>query len=292
MTSFPQRWGQGSSHRNDPLNILDGVIEDINSKTRPPVSGVADLAILIFSRCLGSFDRHRPNDPRYHFMDMFESSIGRLSLREPELFETFDASAAQAAKWLREHSTRHSRGLKFRKDAEELKFVDELLEIKEETKLLKELKDIRDELHMIKAIFRSQESVLKQFQSCVREQLDEVENDDDDRTLLGLGLNRSDVGSVTGTRNYGFREQEQLIKAQIADVERMDDQAKAIFESVSFINPKFGGHELTKGSLHNFWTLSKCMQALSKRDLLESKPDLQHCKARRSWCLPLLPLYL
>ena len=233
VTSFPQRWGQGSTQRNDPLNILDGVIEDINSKTRPPVSGVADLAILIFSRCLGSFDRHRPNDARYHFMDMFESSIGRLSLREPELFESFDSSAASAAAWLRERSTRHTRGLKFSKDAEDLRFVDELLEIKEETRLLKELKDIRDELHMIKAIFTTQASVLKSFERCVREQLDEVDNDDDERTLLGLGLNRSDAGSVTGNRNYGFREQEQLIKAHIADVERMDDQAKAIFESVS-----------------------------------------------------------
>lgn len=78
VTCFPQRWGESQSRRNAPLNVLDGIIEDINSKTRPPVSGVADLAILIFSRCLGWFDRHQPNDPRYHFMDMFESSIGRL----------------------------------------------------------------------------------------------------------------------------------------------------------------------------------------------------------------------
>ncbi|KAI2756575.1 hypothetical protein DTO006G1_7939 [Penicillium roqueforti] len=35
VTAFPQRWDQP---KNDPLNVLDGIIEDINSKTRDPIN--------------------------------------------------------------------------------------------------------------------------------------------------------------------------------------------------------------------------------------------------------------
>ena len=75
ITCFPQRWKQP---KNDPLNVLDGIIEDMNSKTRPPVKSVYDLATLITGRCSGVFDRHRLGDEDYQFLDMFESSIGQV----------------------------------------------------------------------------------------------------------------------------------------------------------------------------------------------------------------------
>lgn len=75
ITSFPQRWQQP---KNDPLNVLDGIIEDINSKTRPPIKSVHDLATLITGRCSGVFDRHRLGDEDFQFLDMFESSIGEV----------------------------------------------------------------------------------------------------------------------------------------------------------------------------------------------------------------------
>lgn len=75
VTCFPQRWKQP---KNDPLNVLDGIIEDMNSKTRPPVKSVYDLATLITGRCSGVFDRHRLGDEDYQFLDMFESSIGQV----------------------------------------------------------------------------------------------------------------------------------------------------------------------------------------------------------------------
>ena len=75
ITSFPQRWEQP---KNDPLNVLDGIIEDMNSKTRAPVGSVYDLAILITGRCSGVFCRHRLGDGDYQFIDMFESSIGEV----------------------------------------------------------------------------------------------------------------------------------------------------------------------------------------------------------------------
>lgn len=78
VTAFPQRWQQP---KNDPLNVLDGIIEDVNSKTRPPVKTVYDLATLITGRCSGIFDRHRLGDDDYQFLDMFESSIGEVVSR-------------------------------------------------------------------------------------------------------------------------------------------------------------------------------------------------------------------
>lgn len=75
ITSFPQRWQQP---KNDPLNVLDGIIEDMNSKTRPPVESVHELAALITGRCSSVFDRHRLRNEEYQFLDMFESSIGQV----------------------------------------------------------------------------------------------------------------------------------------------------------------------------------------------------------------------
>ena len=79
VTAFPQRWEQP---KPDPLNILDGIIEDMSSKTRPPVKSVYDLATLITGRCSGLFDRHRLGDEEYQFLDMFESSIGEVVSRK------------------------------------------------------------------------------------------------------------------------------------------------------------------------------------------------------------------
>ena len=75
VTSFPQRWEQP---KNDPLNVLNGIVEEMSSKTRPPVKSVYDLAVLITGRCIGVFDRHSIHDGDYQFLDMFESSIGEV----------------------------------------------------------------------------------------------------------------------------------------------------------------------------------------------------------------------
>ena len=75
VTSFPQRWEQP---KDDPLNVLDGIIADMDSKTRPPVKSTHHLATLITGRCSGVFDRHRLGGEHYQFLDMFESSIGEV----------------------------------------------------------------------------------------------------------------------------------------------------------------------------------------------------------------------
>lgn len=110
VTAFPQRWQQP---RNDPLNVLDGIIERLNSKTQEPIRNVYDLATIITERCSGVFDRHRVGDEEYQFLDMFESSIGDATEMETMLFKEFNTASAQASAWLQHHrrANRFSRHL-------------------------------------------------------------------------------------------------------------------------------------------------------------------------------------
>ena len=100
ITCFPQRWDQPSQ---DPLNVLDGIIEETNAKTRPPIQTVYDLAMLIAGRCASVFDRHLLHDQDYQFFDMFEHSIGVVTDKESRLFRRFNAASAQSTKWLQRH---------------------------------------------------------------------------------------------------------------------------------------------------------------------------------------------
>ena len=104
ITCFPQRWEQPPQ---DPLNVLDGIIEETNAKTRPPIQSVYDLAMLIAGRCASVFDRHMLHDQDYQFFDMFEQSIGVVTDKESKLFRRFNQASAQSTEWLRRHD-RHS----------------------------------------------------------------------------------------------------------------------------------------------------------------------------------------
>ncbi|KIW78252.1 hypothetical protein Z517_08086 [Fonsecaea pedrosoi CBS 271.37] len=107
ISCFPERWRQ--PHR-DPLNLFEGVVEDINSTTRPPVRNVFELATVITERCTGLFDRQywdngdRPdsNDMQHSddllFAEMFQLSIGRLTRKETKLFRCFREASSL---WLR-----------------------------------------------------------------------------------------------------------------------------------------------------------------------------------------------
>ncbi|KIW02552.1 hypothetical protein, variant [Verruconis gallopava] len=108
VTSFPQRWDQPANE--DPLNVLLGIIEDMNAKTRPPVGSVYDLAMLITGRCCGVFDRHRQGSEVYQFLDMFEIAIGQITNREARLFERFKLASAATSMYLMDvNSVRESR---------------------------------------------------------------------------------------------------------------------------------------------------------------------------------------
>lgn len=97
ISCFPERWKQ--PHR-DPLNLFEGVVEDINSSTRPPVRNVFELATVITERCTGLFDRQQWDNDELLFAEMFELSIGRLTRKETKLFRRFKEASSH---WLRSH---------------------------------------------------------------------------------------------------------------------------------------------------------------------------------------------
>lgn len=228
VTSFPQRWDQP---KNDPLNVLDGIIEDINSKTREPVRSIYDLAIIITNRCSGVFDRHRMGDDEYQFLDMFESSIGNATDRESMLFNQFNRASAQASDWLKNHRKLSRFARRKEKDVaknlnkeqrkkisddcdDEPLFVDNLLDIGQETDLLAEAKDIRDELNMIRMVLQHQQHVLEDFQDVVCE------------IYLSHGYSQKDI-------KKRFGEQQRTIDMHLKDIDRMDKQAERIYSSIT-----------------------------------------------------------
>lgn len=249
VTAFPQRWQQP---RNDPLNVLDGIIEDINSKTREPVRSVYDLAMIIAGRCSGMFSRHRVGDEDYQFLDMFESSIGDATELESRCFKLFNDSSRQASQWLRQHRrpTRFTMSLEAegrqrehqnrRNDyhthlvdldlphEEELfddpeddssfthspLFVDNLLDIGAETDLLAETKDIRDELNMIKKVLEDQRTVLPDLQTGIQDIYDREQQ------------KQNDV-------KKRFKDLLKTIDTHLRDLDRMDNQAERIYKSIT-----------------------------------------------------------
>jgi Mg2+ and Co2+ transporter CorA len=247
VTAFPQRWQQP---RNDPLNVLDGIIEDINSKTRDPVRSVYDLAMIIASRCSGVFDRHRIGDEDYQFLDMFESSIGDATEMETMLFKEFNTASAQASAWLqhhrkpnrfsrhleaegrqREHQNRrstphhsHRHALTDPPTREDLYdsgthanaplFVDKLLDIGAETDLLAETKDIRDELNMIKKVLEDQRNVLPDLETSIKDIYKEEHK------------NQQEVARR-------FKDLTKTLDTHTRDLDRMDNQAERIYKSIT-----------------------------------------------------------
>jgi Mg2+ and Co2+ transporter CorA len=249
VTAFPQRWQQP---RNDPLNVLDGIIEDINNKIRDPVRNVYDLALTISSRCSGVFDRHKIGDEEYQFLDMFESSIGDATEMETMLFKEFNTASAQASAWLqhhrrpnrfsrhleaegrqREHQNRrhmphhtHTHALTDPPVKEEQYnysdnshahaplFVDKLLDIGAETDLLAEIKDIRDELNMIAKVLEDQRNVLPDLEASIIDIYSEEHK------------NQRDL-------KKRFKDVLKTIDTHIRDLERMDIQAERIYKSIT-----------------------------------------------------------
>jgi len=220
ITCFPQRWNQP---KRDPLNVLDGIIEETNAKTRPPVHSVYDLAMLITSRCSGMFDRHRLDVQDYQFLDMFESSIGLVTNEESQLFERFNEASKKSAEWLhghrrdpRLHPASPSSG-----DGHDggSVFPDALLDIGTETRLLAEIKDIRDELSIIAAILNNQMVVLEQFESQIVDELNPEGSRRAAATIIWEIQKRS-------------RDQKRLFETHRKDIERMDRQAEIIYNNL------------------------------------------------------------
>ncbi|KAI1635964.1 hypothetical protein F4809DRAFT_641949 [Biscogniauxia mediterranea] len=245
ITCFPQRWDQP---KQDPLNVLDGIIEETNAKTRPLIQSVYDLAMLITSRCSGLFDRHRLDDQNYQFLDMFENSIGVVTDRESRLFSRFNRASAQSAQWLQLHRRRRQLGRPARlgshdsssdsssdsepdgngrfQDAD--RFPDALLDIGVETSLLAEIKDIRDELTIIAVILDAQFATVSDLEASVTDEL----RGGGGGGVVAAPSRRSTDSAVAEIRRRA-KEQRRGLEMRQNDIRRMDSQAQSLYESLT-----------------------------------------------------------
>ncbi|KAL7621531.1 hypothetical protein AAE478_008856 [Parahypoxylon ruwenzoriense] len=232
ITCFPQRWDQP---KQDPLNVLDGIIEETNAKTRPPIGSVC--------RCAGMFDRNRLDNQDFQFLDMFEHSIGLVTDRESQLFSSFNWASEISAEWLRDHRRRLMGGHRSvrlpsfgtRDDPQYIgkhkrnrsgssdHFLNALLDIGAETSLLAEIKDIRDELNIIKVILDTQLATVSDFEMHVTDELYAAPDGPTRRTA---------DAAVAEVRKRG-REQARGLEVREKDVWRMDQQAESLYHSLT-----------------------------------------------------------
>lgn len=224
VTCFPERWNQP---KQDPLNVLDGIIEDMNAKTRPPISSVHDLALLIINRCSGAFDRHRINDQNYQFLEMFSSSIGCIADEESQLFSSFNKACGKWRRSKGDHQNFGDRSTerynKFVKDRPELgenglmndqdQLQYELLDIARETSLLIEIKDIQDELRILKVILDCQSSVFKDYQASLKLEDAEAKYN---ATLTAAEIHKG-------------------LEVNLKDITRMEGQADSLYQGLTHL---------------------------------------------------------
>lgn len=224
MTCFSQRWDQ---QNQDHLNVVNGIIEETNAKTRPPITSVYDLAMLIASRCSGIFDRHSFCHPEYQFLDMFDSSIGAAMNCETGLFDDFNRAVSRISPQLQRFVRQNARGEIVPTEQSNRRGVetvspDALLDIGCETSLLVEIKDIRDELNIIAVILAFQCQMADQLEALVIEELQ-------------AGNDRRAVDRLVLEIRKRARELTRLLDIYRRDIDRMDRQAEIIYTNLTHL---------------------------------------------------------
>jgi hypothetical protein len=61
--------------RQDPLNVHQKVLKHLQSRMRPPITSIYDVASLVVHSCINVFDQYQVPD-EFQFFDFFERSIG------------------------------------------------------------------------------------------------------------------------------------------------------------------------------------------------------------------------
>ncbi|KAK3073307.1 hypothetical protein LTR53_005209 [Teratosphaeriaceae sp. CCFEE 6253] len=240
LTSFAQRWQQP---KEDPLNVLESTIEEINSNGTESVENIFDLAIMIGGRCFGTFDRSSITRDGSRFLDMFESSIGVAMDKETTLFGQFKDASQQVSLDLQRRQqslqrAEHLEQVAVRKGHEDVvwqssrdvrahshkkeKAIETLLDIGLETELLSEVKDIRDELDIMRIVFDQQNQVLDQAYAAMELILGTA---DEPQLHGGTAAERR---KITKRLDYNRRAVDHSVK----EIDRMDKQAERIYYSM------------------------------------------------------------
>ncbi|CAK7215019.1 hypothetical protein SCUCBS95973_002333 [Sporothrix curviconia] len=171
ITCFAERWEQP---KQDPLNVLNGIIEAIN--VDQGIVSVYNLAAIIFSQCCNAFDRARV-DQDYEFLSMFENFIGSIVGRQTVLLQNFSLATEQSRRWLHDRRLRRETARSGRaqtppgEQANDDNVLDSLLELGDESSMLNEINDIRDELNIIEVILGMQTALLETLDAAVAEEL-------------------------------------------------------------------------------------------------------------------------
>ncbi|MCJ1476515.1 hypothetical protein MMC13_005181 [Lambiella insularis] len=196
ITCFPQRWQQPV---DDEFDVMDGIIEDMY---HVQVQTVYDLASRITNRCSGLFytDRHHEKD---RLLDMFETTIGDLEDKEPELTSDFNEASKQAKEWFSSQS----------KTTKYPKFDDYFMNIGDQMAFLAEVKDIRNELNMLSTVLEHQASILPQLKDAI---------------IKEFGPLRTKKMELRTT----FDDQVKTIDSHLKNIERMDKEADDVYQSV------------------------------------------------------------
>ncbi|KAK9415013.1 hypothetical protein SUNI508_10618 [Seiridium unicorne] len=228
ITCFPERWDLRD--RKDPLGVLDGIVGEMNAKTRPPVRSVYHMAILVSGRCSGMFSRHRADDQDYQFLDMFESSVGRVTEDLTHLFHHFERASSHSRQWARPSRRSKLRisknNNKKKTPTEESNSFDRLLDIGTETSLLTEVRDIRDELNILTMILNSQLWTLGDLKNCL---IEELSLSAASSRLMRNHINNSHVADI----RKRTLEQERHLKVHKRDIQTMDEQAERLYQSLT-----------------------------------------------------------
>ncbi|KAH8202507.1 hypothetical protein TruAng_003315 [Truncatella angustata] len=227
ITCFPERWDL--RNQKDPLGVLDGIVAEMNAKTRPPVRSVYHMAILVSGRCSGMFSRHRADDQDYQFLDMFESSVGRVTEDLTHLFHHFERASSHSRQWARpsrRSKLRSSKNNKKKTPTEESNSFDQLLDIGTETSLLTEVRDIRDELNILTMILNSQLWTLGDLKNCL---IEELSLSAASSRLMRNHANNSHVADI----RKRTLEQERHLKVHKRDIQTMEEQAERLYQSLT-----------------------------------------------------------
>ena len=235
ITSFPRRWGRD----NDEDGVWESIYRDVQSTTRNHISDVYELAMIIAGHCFGWVDRRESWHQDTLFLDMFESSIGHAMNDEVRLFKAFQKATREASSWLRkirgypvdtaaydnvpEHlhiqtteDDEDNEGHFAETPGSQPVFVQTLLDIGEETHLLEEVKDIRDELEMLRMIFDTQKELVPDIQ----------------KHILTIMEQHKNTGARQARIKQLHEDQMRYILNPLRDIERMDRQAKRIYDSI------------------------------------------------------------
>lgn len=204
ITCFPQRWKQP---KQDPLNMVERLLEDINTRTGSAVRSVFDLAMLVTGHCSGLFDRHCPNEQQYHLFEMFDMSIGQITDAEQQLFRRFLQIANSSGQGLD------------RSDETDFEGANHLADLRKETGAFEEVKDVRNELSIIAMILDSQALTVEEFFNAIQQEM---------RLEGGGKFPHAHLEEIS----WRYQDQKHLLTVHRNDITRMDTRARGIADNL------------------------------------------------------------